>query len=154
MKARARLFVLIQFVLFALLAAAYALLPTGQVLWARLLGITLAAPGLGLIGLSILTHTWVNRNLVNISPEPNGSNKLVQTGIYAYIRHPIYTGVMLAALGTALVHGHILALLIALALCAFFAYKSTFEDQLLMQVYPEYAAYRQRVGRFLPRLFQ
>ncbi len=154
MKTQAQRLVTFQFVLFALLAGAYMLLPNGQVLWARILGIILTAAGLITVMVAILTHTLVNRNMVNVSPEPNAQNRLVQTGIYGYIRHPIYTGVMLTAVGTAIAHGHIIGLVIAVIVCLFFTYKSTFEETLLMQVYPEYAAYRQRAGRFLPRLLK
>jgi len=153
MKQQAQLLILIQLILFMALAGSFVALPAEQVLWARLLGILLTALGLGLVMVSVLTHTLVNRNLVRMTAEPNARNKLVQTGIYALIRHPIYTGVMLTALGAALAHGHLITLLIALVLCAFFIYKSIFEEKLLVQVYPEYDEYRRRVGRFWPRLF-
>ena len=52
------------------------------------------------------------------------------------------SGVMLAALGAALTHGHIVGIGIALVLCAFFAYKSRFEERWLSQVYPDYAEYQ------------
>jgi protein-S-isoprenylcysteine O-methyltransferase Ste14 len=152
MRTQAQVLVMLQLVLFALLAGALFLLPAEQGVALRLVGLGLTGVGLLLVMLSILTHTWINRSLVNVSPEPNRNNQLVQTGIYAYIRHPIYTGVMLAALGTALAHGHSVPLIIALVLCVFFTYKSIFEERWLVQVYPEYAAYRQRAGRFLPRL--
>lgn len=152
MYSKANQLVLIQFILFAALAISFGLLPAGQVAWARWLGIGLAALGLGVIGLALLNYYQINRNMVNVSPEPNAGNQLVQSGVYGLVRHPIYTGVMLAAVGAALAHGHIILLLIALVLCGFFTYKSTFEESLLMQAYPDYAAYRQRIGRFLPRL--
>jgi len=151
MKTQAQLLVVAQFGLFALLAGAFFFLPAGQVLWARLLGIGIALVGLAVIGLAVLTHFQVNRGLVDVSPEPNANNRLVETGLYARIRHPIYTGVMLAAVGAALAHGHVVALGVAAAICAFFAYKSTFEERWLMQVYPAYAGYRRRAGRFWPK---
>jgi protein-S-isoprenylcysteine O-methyltransferase Ste14 len=152
MKIQALLLVVLQFVLFALLAGALLLLPDGQVLWVRLLGGTLAFLGLLVIAIGILTHFWINNSLVNVSPEPNGNNQLVAVGIYKYIRHPIYTGVILGGLGAALVHGHSVALLLALVIAGFFTYKSTFEERWLMQVYPAYAQYRTRAGRFWPKL--
>ena len=152
MKTQAQLLVLAQFILFVLLAGALFLLPAEQVGWVRLVGIALAVAGLFIIGLSVLTHFQVNRALVNVSPEPNASNRLVQSGIYGFIRHPIYSGVMLAGFGAALAHGHIAGIGITLVLCAFFAYKSTFEERWLSQVYSEYAEYRSRAGRFWPKL--
>ena len=153
MKTQAQILVGIQFIFFALLAGALFLLPAGQAGWERIFGILIALLGLAMIFLAILNHWQANRALVHVSPEPNASVALVQSGLYTRIRHPIYTGVMLAGLGAAMAHGHWIPLLIALALCVFFAYKSTFEERWLMQVYPAYAAYRQRAGRFLPLWF-
>ena len=151
MKTQAQLLVLAQFVLFVLLAGALFLLPAGQVGWARLLGTVVTLLGLGVVGWAVLTHFQVNQGLVNVSPEPNANNQLVETGLYGRIRHPIYSGVMLCAVGAAVAHGHVVGLVIAVVLCAFFTYKSTFEERWLEQVYPGYAAYRSRAGRFWPR---
>jgi protein-S-isoprenylcysteine O-methyltransferase Ste14 len=129
MKTQARFLVIVQFVLFALLAGAYFVLPPGQVVWARVLGALLTLAGLIVVALALLTYMQVNRNFVNVSPEPNDRHELVQVGIYGLIRHPIYTGVILTAFGTALVHGHIAGLVIAALICAFFTYKSSFEER-------------------------
>ncbi len=153
MKTQAQLLVMVQFVLFALLAGVYIVLPPAQVVWARWLGALLTLVGLGVVAVALLTYLQVNRNFVNVSPEPNDGHQLVQVGIYAIIRHPIYTGVILTGLGTALVHGHSAGLVIAGLMVIFFTYKSMFEERWLMQTYPHYAAYRQRAGRFLPILF-
>ena len=152
MKTQAQLLVVVQFILFVLLAGELFLLPAGQVMWARWLGMVLAIGGVGIIGLAVTTHFQVNHGLVNVSPEPNASNQLVEVGLYKYIRHPIYSGVILAAFGAALAHGHVAGLVIVLLILAFFSYKSSFEERWLSQVYPTYGAYRTRAGRFLPKL--
>jgi protein-S-isoprenylcysteine O-methyltransferase Ste14 len=59
---------------------------------------------------------------------------------------------MLAGFGAALAHGHIVGIVIAVVMCAFFTYKSTFEERWLSQVYPDYVEYRTRAGRFWPKL--
>jgi protein-S-isoprenylcysteine O-methyltransferase Ste14 len=150
-RQKALLLVAVQLVLFLALAGALLLLPMGQVGWTRLVGVALALTGLLVIFLSLWTYFRVNGSLVNISPEPDSQAKLVRHGLYTRIRHPIYLGVFLCGGGAALAHGHIAALCIALLLVIFFTYKSTFEEKWLMQVYPDYAAYRERAGRFWPR---
>ncbi|NJL56045.1 isoprenylcysteine carboxylmethyltransferase family protein, partial [bacterium] len=87
-------------------------------------------------------------------PTPNERAALVQTGLYARIRHPIYTGVLITGIGAALAHGHIIILAIAAILAIFFTVKARYEESLLGVVYPEYADYRQRTGRFLPPLLR
>ncbi len=106
---------------------------------------------LAVVFLALWTYYRVNGSLVNVSPEPDQNAQLVARGLYARIRHPIYLGVILSGLGVALIHGHFVPLVIALLFVPFFTYKSMFEERWLMQVYADYAAYRQRAGRFLPR---
>lgn len=148
----ALLLVAVQFALLAALAFSFLLLPPVQVLWLRLLGLLAAGAGIVIAMLAILTHLRVNQALVNISPEPNPQFQLVQSGLYRCIRHPIYLGVMLTAGGAAVAHGHPVGLMLALALIVFFAGKARFEEQWLAHVYPAYAEYRARTGRFLPAI--
>lgn len=144
--------VAVQFILLGALALSFLFLPPGQALWLRLLGLAAALAGIVVATLAILTHLRVNRALVNISPEPNPQLELVQAGPYRCVRHPIYLGVMLTAGGAALAHGHAVGLALALALIVFFAYKARVEESWLAHVYPAYADYRARTGRFLPPL--
>ena len=141
-----------QFLLLGALAFSFLLLPPDQVLWAQALGLAAALSGTIIAALAILTHLRINRALVNVSPEPNPQRQLVQTGLYRCIRHPIYLGVMLIAGGAALAHGRIVGLFLALALVGFFSFKAQFEENWLLHVYPAYAEYRSRTGRFLPAL--
>jgi protein-S-isoprenylcysteine O-methyltransferase Ste14 len=152
-KQQAYLLVIIQFVLLGFLALAGVVFPPApSPTWVRLAGFAVAAAGLLIIVAAILTHMAVNRSLVNVSPEPNPRRGLVSTGIYTRVRHPIYTGVILTAAGMAITHGHTVSVVIAALLGAFFTYKSMFEERWLRRVYPEYSAYQQRSGRFMPPL--
>lgn len=79
-------------------------------------------------------------------------HKLVQSGPYRMVRHPLYTGVMLAALGTVLAFGVWRALGGAALLWIGFAGRARREDTLMAgQFGAEFAAYRARTGRLLPR---
>jgi protein-S-isoprenylcysteine O-methyltransferase Ste14 len=151
-QAYALALVAVQFILLGALALSFLFLPPGQVLWARLLGLVAALAGIGVAVLSILTHMRVNQALVNISPEPNPQLQLVESGLYHYIRHPIYLGVIMTAGGAAVAHGHPVGLVITLLLALFFTYKARFEERWLARVYPAYSAYMARTGRFLPPL--
>lgn len=144
--------VAVQLALLGALALSFLVLPAEQVLWAQLIGLAAALAGVAVAALAVLTHLRVNRSLVSVSPEPNPQLELVQIGPYRCVRHPIYSGVMLTAGGTALAHGHPVELILALALIGFFSLKAQFEENRLMRVYPAYAEYRTRTGRFLPAL--
>lgn len=80
-------------------------------------------------------------------------HKLVQSGPYRVVRHPLYTGLLAASLGTALCFGLWHALAGAALLWTGFISRAGREDALLAgQFGPEFAAYRARSGRLLPRL--
>ena len=91
----------------------------------------------------------------NITPFPKPSEKaqLVRRGIFSLIRHPIYTGVMFASLGWALVWQSWPTLLMALVLILFFDAKARREEEWLREKFSEYGEYEKCVKRFIPRIY-
>ena len=85
-------------------------------------------------------------------PQPREDSELVQRGIYARVRHPIYTSVMLASLGWALIWQSAAACGAALVLMPFFHAKARREECWLREMFPGYADYARRVPRFIPRI--
>jgi protein-S-isoprenylcysteine O-methyltransferase Ste14 len=78
--------------------------------------------------------------------------ELVIRGPYAFVRHPIYTGMTVAIIGTALVVPPYWALVIAFVV--YFAYSARREEEDMLAEFPEeYAAYRRRTRWFIPFLF-
>src|SRR6266487_7080386 len=79
-------------------------------------------------------------------------HELIRTGPYRSIRHPIYTGILLALLGTAITFGEVRALLaVAIAWLSFYI-KARREELFLSQEFgPGFAEHKQRTGMFLPR---
>jgi protein-S-isoprenylcysteine O-methyltransferase Ste14 len=110
-------------------------------------------PGAVLLGLSaivgLLGGIGLGRGLTPF-PKPASDTRLVQNGIYTVIRHPLYTSVMAAALGWALVWQSWPALLAGLALIPFLDLKSRREERWLRKQFPEYSEYAKRVCRFIP----
>ena len=80
--------------------------------------------------------------------------RLVSTGAYAYLRHPIYGGWCLGAFGVALIFGSALGVGVAVMLVVFYDLRTREEEKFLMAEYPDYGAYRQRVkGRLVPGVY-
>ncbi|MFZ3216225.1 MAG: isoprenylcysteine carboxylmethyltransferase family protein [Candidatus Acidiferrales bacterium] len=80
-------------------------------------------------------------------------HELVRSGPYARIRHPIYTGILLAALGTAILIGEYRALLAVAVLFFGFVHKARNEESFLaVEFGAAFAEHRRRTGFFLPRL--
>ena len=82
-------------------------------------------------------------------PQPTDDSRLVQTGIYRRVRHPIYGGIILMAIGWALLTASLVALVIAALLIPFFWLKSSLEEAWLAERFTEYAAYRSGTRRFI-----
>lgn len=115
--------------------------------WVQFAGIVIGLSGL----IVCLLSFWaLNRNLSPF-PSPVENGQLITSGVYRMIRHPIYTGVILLAIGYGLFSASFSRLIISGILFLFFYIKSTYEEKLLLQKYPAYAVYKLKTGRLFPR---
>lgn len=142
------LLVAVQLIWFLAIAVAMAddgTLPDGEVEPTRIVGLVLTVIG---GALAFVASRRLGPGL-SPKPEPREGAHLVETGPYALARHPIYGGVTLFILGTALIVDSLLGSVLAMALGGFFYLKSEYEERRLLLRYPEYHAYRERVPRRL-----
>lgn len=113
------------------------------------------APGIALLLLGYAGTLWCYAAMGaawRIGIDKTGSSKLVQNGPYARIRHPIYSFQIVMLLGTVLLLPTPLSLGLILLHFVCASFKAGDEEQHLGGVFGEdYAAYRQRTGRFVPR---
>lgn len=80
---------------------------------------------------------------------------LVTRGVYAWVRHPLYASLIWMFYGGSLVYANYAAFLAnALIFVPFMAYRAHQEEVLLLAAFPSYAGYRERTGRFFPKLIQ
>ena len=78
-------------------------------------------------------------------------HRVVDTGPYALVRHPIYTGVILSALATGIAETRILALLGAVVIAIGFSLRARLEERFLAaELGPAYEAYAKRVPMLIP----
>ncbi len=83
-------------------------------------------------------------------PAPRRKGTLVQIGLYAHVRHPIYSGVLLLVLGWAIAWASALGLIWTAIVIAFFFAKARHEEVLLTAHYPDCAAYAAKTKRLIP----
>jgi protein-S-isoprenylcysteine O-methyltransferase Ste14 len=86
-------------------------------------------------------------------PHPRDGARLVESGAYRLVRHPIYGGIVVAAAGYGLLAASPAAIAGAAVLLTFFRLKSSREEAWLEARYPGYAAYRDRTRRLIPGLY-
>jgi len=109
---------------------------------------TLIAIGFLIIILGIVN---LNDNLTAF-PAPKKNSELISNGIYKYIRHPIYTGIVIAMLAFAGYTISYFKILVTLVLAVVFYFKSKLEETYLMDRHKEYILYKEKTGRFLPKI--
>jgi protein-S-isoprenylcysteine O-methyltransferase Ste14 len=90
----------------------------------------------------------------SLVPKADPGRGLVTTGPYQLVRHPIYLGLALLAVGQALAFGSWPAVLIVLlGIVPTFAWRARAEEKLLSRTFGErYAVYRQRTRMIIPYL--
>jgi protein-S-isoprenylcysteine O-methyltransferase Ste14 len=84
------------------------------------------------------------------TPVPTGRGDLRTGGPYRFVRHPIYTGVLLIVIGITLRSGSWFTLAVAVVTFVFFDRKARWEEARLAEQYPHYADYAARTPRFVP----
>lgn len=117
-------------------------------LWSAWLGAILAVGGTIFRQWAILTLGQYFTRSVRVSPDQS----VVQDGPYRWVRHPSYTGAILAAAGVGLALGNAVSFACLLAaIVPGFAYRITVEEKALVETLGEpYRAYRARTKRLIP----
>jgi len=124
----------------------------GPILWTRTLAIGITADITTLFGL--LIQLWARTSLGrNWSADVTFKEKheLIDRGPYRFIRHPIYSGLLLLILGTALWHGHVDGFIILILISVGVYVRARQEERLLAKHFPEsYPPYKKRTTMFIP----
>ena len=139
-------FVIVQ----AVLLVAILVLPGGDA-WSVPDGAVVPLKVLQVLGMVALVVGLVQlgRSLTAL-PTPTPNAELRTGGIYRFVRHPIYSGILLLAFPTAVLAASWWVLGCAMALAVWFDRKARWEEQLLRRRYPDYEAYAAVTPRFVP----
>lgn len=101
-------------------------------------------------GVGILLSAITIRSSLTAVPLPKEHGKLGTTGLYKYVRHPMYTSVLLLSLGIALLSGNIIKYMLVIGLFVLFSYKARYEEHYLRLKYPGYTEYSKHTPKFIP----
>jgi len=86
-------------------------------------------------------------------PKPKPSGEFIQSGLYRFVRHPIYFGVILVCFGWASIEQNLYTLVLAIILLIFFDLKSRQEEIWLTEKFSEYNVYKQNTKKLIPFLY-
>jgi len=90
------------------------------------------------------------RDYLTPLPYPVDHSQLVQHGVYAIVRHPLYASLLCLGLAWTLWQLSLSHLLLLVVAFLFFDYKANREERWLTERHPEYRAYARRVRKFVP----
>ena len=146
----ARLLVTGQFILIGILV----LLP-GRHDWPVPVALKLVCSIATVVGLAVMVigATGLGRGLT-ATPLPNAHAKLRTGGLYRYVRHPIYSGLLLTMASITLASGSVPRLLTLGVLVLLLSAKARWEETRLTQRFEGYTDYAARTPRFVPRLWR
>ena len=117
--------------------------------WVSVLGAVLFLLGYGLYGLVLRENAYLARTI-----RVEQGQKLVDTGLYGLVRHPMYAATLLLFLSMPLILGSILSLLVMLIYPVLIARRIENEEQVLLRDLPGYEAYRNKVRwRLVPYIW-
>ena len=142
-------FVLIRY---AIVSEAAFSVGVGGLMWPRSFILNLIADTVTLIGLMVVlwARTVLGGNW-SVNPEFKEKHELITRGPYHYVRHPIYSGILLMLLGFIIAYGRVLALLIFAIFFVGILVRSRQEEKLLAKHFPkEYPEYKARVKALIP----
>ncbi len=89
---------------------------------------------------------------LSIAPTLKKKHQLRTNGIYQFVRHPMYTSVLLLCLALMLTNSHYISQSVMLVLLVNLILKSRLEEKLLTKRFDNYQAYKEKTGRFIPFL--
>ncbi|HET7118305.1 MAG TPA: isoprenylcysteine carboxylmethyltransferase family protein [Hanamia sp.] len=141
-------FVGIQLILFVAYLFRFSKIDFAVPRWLQLTGIFFSVAG---IFISLASVVTLNKNLSPF-PTPKPGAELAQSGIYKYVRHPIYSGILFFEFGFSMYSENTLRLLIFFTLLILFRFKAAFEEKLLQNKFSNYTTYKKTTGMFLPRV--
>jgi protein-S-isoprenylcysteine O-methyltransferase Ste14 len=88
-----------------------------------------------------------------VFPEAAGKPKLIESGVYSWVSHPMYLGTFLFCLGFSFAIVSLLSLGVLIGFFVFYDKTATYEEKdLVSKLGQEYTSYKKRVPKWLPRL--
>lgn len=103
------------------------------------------------VAVMVVAALGLGRGLTPV-PLPNEHAQLRTDGLYRFVRHPIYSGLLMFAIAMAIKSGSVVVSGAAVVLAVLINFKAHWEESRLAQRFPDYPEYAARTPRFVPGL--
>lgn len=147
----------IRFWLFAVIVALVLIFPhwfaahSGRIVWPQTTTTSILADLTALLGLILviqsrraLGRNWSSEIVIQ------EKHQLIETGPYAYLRHPLYSGLLLMLMSTTLYFGRKAWIILLPCWFVGFYFKARMEERLLTKTFPAYSEYKRRTKALIP----
>jgi protein-S-isoprenylcysteine O-methyltransferase Ste14 len=103
------------------------------------------------LGLALVTAAYLSMSGHDKICREQRGTKVVSSGAFRYVRHPLYLGCLLFYLGLAVSTASIFSLALSVVIFVFYNYIGSFEERLLDKKFgEEYTKYKRRTGKWVP----
>ena len=106
-----------------------------------------------ILGLILVTAVYLIRSGHVVFKHGQSPASVVSTGVFQYVRHPLYLGSILFYLGLAISTGSLLSLALVVVIFLFYNYIASYEENLLEnRFHEEYLNYKKKTGKWMPMI--
>ena len=109
-----------------------------------------------ILGLMFITAIYLmNSGHIAVERRGKSNNRVIATGGFRYVRHPLYLGSILSCLGLTIATLSIISFVLFIGIFIFYNYIAGYEEKLLDAKFgEEYRQYKKRTGKWMPRIFK
>jgi protein-S-isoprenylcysteine O-methyltransferase Ste14 len=150
-------FTLLMFLVVTLVAIQPILLPWMSLILNNAVGLIMQLVGLACLVMSVKLNIWARRHLQQFYAERveiQLEHRIIDTGPYAYVRHPVFTSLFGLVIGLVLVNPSLPTLILAVYTFLDFTRAARQEEALLSKNLPGYPAYIERTNAFIPEIIK
>jgi len=107
--------------------------------------------------LGFITVFWavitMRRSVIKVFPDVDKRAKLIEGGPYRWIRHPMYSGVLLACFGLLLTQFTLIRFIVYIFLVSTLILKLSYEERLLKRHFKNYDLYKKKTFHLIPFIY-